>query len=67
MAKFDTVIVGSGFGGAIMACRKIVRDDPGFDMLSDTTTLHTLLYRGQDSSGEVVGAGGTLLGRRADG
>ncbi len=45
-----------------LAGRKIVRDDPGFDMLSDTTTLHTLLYRGQDSSGEVVGAGVLKLG-----
>lgn len=45
-----------------LAGRKTVRDDPGFDLLSDTTTLHTLLYRGQDSSGEIVGAGILTLG-----
>jgi cholesterol oxidase len=45
-----------------LAGRKTVRDDPGFDMLSDTTTLHTVLYRGNDSSGEVIGAGVLKLG-----
>ena len=45
-----------------LAGRKTVRDDPGFDLLSDTTTLHTILYRGQDSSGEVIGAGVLKLG-----
>jgi len=45
-----------------IAGRKTVRDDPGFDMLSDTTTLHTVLHRGHDGSGEVIGAGVLTLG-----
>jgi len=40
-----------------LAGRKEVRDDPGFDLWSDTTTLFTYLHRGADSSGEVIGAG----------
>ena len=40
-----------------LAGKKEVRDDPGFDMLSDTTTLYTRLYKGNDATGEVVGAG----------
>lgn len=45
-----------------LAGRKTVRDDPGFDLLSDTTTLNTVLYRGTDTGGEVVGAGVLKLG-----
>lgn len=45
-----------------LAGHKIVRDDPGFDLWSDTTTLYTTLHRGSDSSGEVVGAGVLSLG-----
>jgi len=45
-----------------LAGRKTVRDDPGFDMLSDTTTLHTTMHRGQDNTGEVIGAGVLKLG-----
>lgn len=45
-----------------LAGKKTVRDDPGFDMLADTTTLHTLLHRGPDSSGEIIGAGVLKLG-----
>lgn len=40
-----------------LAGRKVVRDGPAFDLWSDTTTLYTRLFRGQDSGGEVVGAG----------
>ncbi|HTI65348.1 MAG TPA: patatin-like phospholipase family protein [Gemmatimonadaceae bacterium] len=40
-----------------LAGKKEVRDDPGFDMLSDTTTLYTRLYKGRDATGTVVGAG----------
>ena len=40
-----------------LAGKKEVRDDPGFDMLSDTTTLYTRLHKGRDATGEVVGAG----------
>ena len=36
---------------------KEVRDDPGVDLWSDTTTLYTRLHRGTDASGPVVGAG----------
>ena len=45
-----------------LAGKKTVRDDPGFDMLSDTTTLDTVLYRGTDDTGEVIGAGVLKLG-----
>ncbi len=40
-----------------LAGRKEVRDDPGFDLWSDTTTLYTRLHRGADTSGPVIGAG----------
>lgn len=40
-----------------LAGRKEVRDDPGFDLWSDTTTLYTRLHRGTDPSGPVIGAG----------
>lgn len=40
-----------------LAGRKEVRDDPGFDLWQDTTTLLTRLHRGEDDSAPVVGAG----------
>jgi predicted acylesterase/phospholipase RssA len=40
-----------------MAGRKEVRDDPGFDMWKDLTTLLTVLHEGTDTSGPIVGAG----------
>lgn len=45
-----------------LAGRKEVRDDPGFDLWSDTTTLFTTLHRGTDATGPVVGAGVLSLG-----
>jgi hypothetical protein len=45
-----------------MAGRKEVRNDPGFDLWSDTTTLYTRLHSGTDKSGPVVGAGTLTLG-----
>lgn len=42
--------------------KKVVRDDPGFDMWGDTTTLYTTLHSGTDNSGEVLGAGILNLG-----
>jgi predicted acylesterase/phospholipase RssA len=36
---------------------KEVADDPGFDIWSDTTTLFVRVYRGDDESGPLVGAG----------
>ena len=45
-----------------LAGKKIIRDDPMFDLWDDTTTLHTLLYQGRDASGEVIGAGILTLG-----
>jgi hypothetical protein len=45
-----------------VAGRKEVRDDPGFDLWSDTTTLLTRLHKGKDASGPVVGAGVLRLG-----
>ena len=40
-----------------LAGQKRVRDDSGFDLWSDTTTLYTTLHEGLDRSGMVLGAG----------
>ena len=45
-----------------LAGKKEVRDDPGFDLWKDTTTLYTVLHQGRDSTGPVVGAGVLRLG-----
>lgn len=45
-----------------LAGKKEVRDDPGVDLWSDTTTLYTRLHNGPDDSGPVVGAGILRLG-----
>ncbi len=45
-----------------LAGRKEVRDDPGFDLWKDTTTLFTVLHRGSSAAGEVSGAGVLSLG-----
>ncbi|HVQ37258.1 MAG TPA: patatin-like phospholipase family protein [Pyrinomonadaceae bacterium] len=39
------------------AGKKRVHDDPGFDMWADITTLFSLLHKGTDATGPVVGAG----------
>ncbi|HEV7669200.1 MAG TPA: hypothetical protein VGS22_11780 [Thermoanaerobaculia bacterium] len=44
------------------AGQKNVRDDPGFDLWSDTTTLYSTLHEGTDKSGPTVGAGVLTLG-----
>ena len=41
---------------------KEVKDDTGFDLWSDTTTLYTTLYKGNNKEGEVLGAGILRLG-----
>jgi hypothetical protein len=45
-----------------LAGRKEVRNDPGFDLWKDTTTLYTRLHQGVDKTGPVVGAGVLTLG-----
>lgn len=45
-----------------LAGHKDVRDDPGFDLWTDTTTLFTRLHRGTDTGGPVVAAGVLSLG-----
>lgn len=45
-----------------LAGKKHVKDDPGFDLWTDTTTLYTQLHKGNDSSGDVIGAGILTLG-----
>jgi len=45
-----------------LAGHKEIRDDPGFDLWSDTTTLYTHIHHGKDKSGEVAGAGVLTLG-----
>ena len=47
-----------------LAGKKEVRDDPGFDLWTDTTTLFTQLHQGTDKNGPVVGAGILRLGVR---
>lgn len=36
---------------------KHIHDDPGFDVLDDMTTLFTMIYEGDDDTGQVYGAG----------
>jgi cholesterol oxidase len=45
-----------------LAGHKDVRDDSGFDLWSDTTTLYVTLHQGDDSTGGVLGAGVLQLG-----
>jgi predicted acylesterase/phospholipase RssA len=45
-----------------LAGKKEVKDDHGFDLWSDTTTLFTQLHKGIDKSAPVVGAGILTLG-----
>lgn len=47
-----------------LAGRKEVRDDAGFDLWSDTTTLYTTLHDGGDKTAPVAGAGVLALGMR---
>lgn len=44
------------------AGQKNVRDDPGFDLWKDTTTLYSTLHEGTDKSGPTIGAGVLTLG-----
>lgn len=44
--------------------RKVVHDDPGFDMWSDTTTLFTRLHEGDSAEAPVIGAGVLHIGVR---
>ncbi|MCY1080539.1 hypothetical protein [Archangium lansingense] len=43
---------------------KFLRDDPGPDLWTDTTRLHTTLHEGHDTQGPVVGAGVLTVGVR---
>lgn len=45
-----------------LAGKKEVRDDPGFDIWTDTTTLFTQLHQGIDKNAPIVGAGILSLG-----
>jgi cholesterol oxidase len=45
-----------------LAGHKEVRDDAGFDLWADTTTLFTTLHEGDDATGPIVGAGVLRLG-----
>jgi predicted acylesterase/phospholipase RssA len=40
-----------------LAGKKLVRNDPVWDMWTETTTLYSVLYKGTDRTGEVAGAG----------
>ncbi|MCI5164923.1 MAG: hypothetical protein D3903_02250 [Candidatus Electrothrix sp. GM3_4] len=41
---------------------KAVKDDRGFDLWSDTTTLFTTLYKGESKLGEIIASGILRLG-----
>lgn len=43
---------------------KHVRDDPGFDLWSDTTTLYVTIYEGTDAEAPVRGKGRIEIGAR---
>ncbi|WP_299083095.1 hypothetical protein [uncultured Paraglaciecola sp.] len=45
-----------------LAGKKEVRDDPGFDLWTDTTTLFTQLHQGVDKQAQIIGAGVLSLG-----
>lgn len=45
-----------------LAGHKAVRDDPGRDLWTDTTSLYTRLHRGNSTQGEVIAAGMLRLG-----
>lgn len=62
--KYMVYELGFEHGGVsyYVAGHKEVKDDPGFDLWSDTTTLYTKLHEGDDDSGPVVGAGVLTLG-----
>ena len=47
------------FGGKnyYLTGHKEIENDPGFDLLKDTTTLFTILHEGSDKRGPVIGAG----------
>lgn len=45
-----------------LAGYKEVRDDPGFDLWSDTTTLYSRIHRGSDATCEIIAAGILTLG-----
>jgi hypothetical protein len=65
-SRFKLMVYELGFahGGKsyYLAGRKEVRNDPGFDLWKDTTTLFTRLHAGSDAGGPVVGAGTLSLG-----
>lgn len=45
-----------------LAGRKEVKQDKGFDLWSDTTTLYTRMYEGNNTEGKLIGAGILSLG-----
>jgi predicted acylesterase/phospholipase RssA len=45
-----------------LAGKKEVKDDAGFDLWTDTTTLLTTLHKGDSKEGEIIGAGILSLG-----
>jgi len=49
----------------LLAGRKHVRDEPGFDVWKDTTTLYTRVHESSDESGPVAAAGVLTIGVEA--
>lgn len=62
--KYMVYELGFEVGGQdyYLAGRKEVRNDRGFDMWRDTTTLYSRLHRGRDATGPVIGAGVLSIG-----
>lgn len=54
---YRAVLDGAGNTTYLLKGRKDIREDRGFDMWSDTTTLYVDLYEGDDASGSVIARG----------
>jgi cholesterol oxidase len=54
---YELVFFGEDKQKYLLAGFKVLRDDPGFDLLSDATTLFTTLHRGGSKDGPVVAQG----------
>ncbi|OLP03670.1 hypothetical protein BVU76_03820 [Mycolicibacterium porcinum] len=54
---YSAILGGANEATFFLKGRKDIRDDRGFDMWSDTTTLYVDLYEGEDSSGKLVARG----------
>lgn len=54
---YELVFFGEDKQKYLLAGFKILRDDPGFDLMSDLTTLFTTVHRGGSKDGPIVAQG----------